>query len=133
MTLPPDLQLRLARLSADLAHLQRTVHALMQQPGRQGASARPEDVIASAQYLALEAALHTPEPVQPRATVHQSTAKATATAAVAATATAAAAAAATAMSTTTTTTTAMATVTGMATPASKPPSHSPVSEIAALR
>lgn len=129
MTLPPDLQLRLARLSADLAHLQRTVHALMQQPGRQGASARPEDVIASAQYLALEAALHTPEPVQPRATVHQSTAKATATAAVAATATAAAAA--TAMSTTTTT--AMATVTGMATPASKPPSHSPVSEIAALR
>lgn len=67
MNLPPDLQLRLARLSTDLVQLQCAVQELMQQCSPYHGNGRPEDRIATAQYLALEAVLHhAPEPAQQR-------------------------------------------------------------------
>ncbi|HEX7865177.1 MAG TPA: hypothetical protein VF555_09510 [Variovorax sp.] len=58
--LPADIQLRLARLNTDLLLLQRAVHELMHQCTQQSASESEDDLIAAAQYRALEAALRVP-------------------------------------------------------------------------
>lgn len=61
MNMPTDLQLRLARLSTELVQLQRSVHDLMQQCSLASDDASPDDIVAKAQYLALESALRLPE------------------------------------------------------------------------
>lgn len=60
MSIPTDVQLRLARLSTDLLMMQRAVQELMQECGPRDPEASEQDLIAAAQYRALEAALHTP-------------------------------------------------------------------------
>lgn len=66
MSLPPDMQMRLVHLTTDLLQLQRAVQELLQHCASTQAGAAPDDFIGTAQYLALEAALHTPDPSQPR-------------------------------------------------------------------
>lgn len=64
--LPTDIQLRLARLSSDLLLLQRAVHELMHECAPQPPGMSESDLIAAAQYRALEAALHAPDrPAEP--------------------------------------------------------------------
>lgn len=64
--LPAEIQLRLARLSTDLLVLQRAVQELMQQCDAPQPGASESDLIAAAQYRALEAALHVPgQPLAP--------------------------------------------------------------------
>lgn len=65
MSIPTDVQLRLARLSTDLLMMQRAVLELMQECGPQDPEASEHDLIAAAQYRALEAALHAPKPSAP--------------------------------------------------------------------
>ncbi|MDN6887817.1 hypothetical protein QMO14_30005 [Variovorax sp. CAN2819] len=60
MSIPADMQLRLARLSTDLLQMQRAVQELMQECGPRDPGASEQDLIAAAQYRALEAALHAP-------------------------------------------------------------------------
>lgn len=60
MSIPADMQLRLARLSTDLLQMQRAVLELMQECGPRDPGASEQDLIAAAQYRALEAALHAP-------------------------------------------------------------------------
>jgi hypothetical protein len=60
MSIPTDVQLRLARLSTDLLMMQRAVQELMQECGPRDPEASEQDLIAAAQYRALEAALHAP-------------------------------------------------------------------------
>ncbi|WP_295987887.1 hypothetical protein [uncultured Variovorax sp.] len=62
MSVPADMQLRLARLSSDLLQMQRAVLELLQECGPRDPEASEQDLIAAAQYRALEAALHTPQP-----------------------------------------------------------------------
>jgi len=62
MSIPADMQLRLARLSTDLLQMQRAVQELMQECGPRDPGASEQDLIAAAQYRALEAALHAPRP-----------------------------------------------------------------------
>lgn len=62
MNFPADLQLRLARLNTDLLQLQRAVQDLMHQCGMHDGNASADDLVAAAQYLALEAALRSPPP-----------------------------------------------------------------------
>lgn len=61
MTLPPDFELRLARLSKDLAQLQRTVQELLSAFDRSQVARRTHGHVESAQYAVLEAALRTPD------------------------------------------------------------------------
>lgn len=56
-----DIQLRLARLSTDLLLLQRAVRELMLECTPQPPGMSESDLIAAAQYRALEAALHAPD------------------------------------------------------------------------
>lgn len=56
-----DIQLRLARLSTDLLLLQRAVQELMLECTPQPPGMSESDLIAAAQYRALEAALHAPD------------------------------------------------------------------------
>ncbi|MBB4224705.1 hypothetical protein EJP67_25075 [Variovorax guangxiensis] len=65
MSIPADMQLRLARLSTDLLQMQRAVLELMQECGPQDPEASEHDLIAAAQYRALEAALHAPGAASP--------------------------------------------------------------------
>lgn len=62
MSIPTDMELRLARPSTDLLLMQRAVLELMQECSPQPANASEHDLIAAAQYRALEAALHAPRP-----------------------------------------------------------------------
>ncbi|MFM9926881.1 hypothetical protein VLK31_28110 [Variovorax sp. H27-G14] len=66
MSLPPDMQMRLVNLTTDLLQLQRAVQELLQHCASTQNNADPDDFIGTAQYLALEAALHSPDPAQPR-------------------------------------------------------------------
>ncbi|NVM87081.1 hypothetical protein FHT32_000704 [Variovorax sp. SG517] len=66
--LTTDIQLRLARLSTDLLLLQRAVQELMHECAPQPPGMSEGDLIAAAQYRALEAALHAPDrPARPAA------------------------------------------------------------------
>jgi len=61
VTLPPDLELRLARLSKDLAQLQRTVQELLSAFDPPRVARRTHSRVESAQYAVLQAALRTSE------------------------------------------------------------------------
>ncbi|WP_454903449.1 hypothetical protein [Variovorax gossypii] len=61
MNMPMDLHLRLARLNTELLQLQRAVQDLMQQCVMHSDNASADDIVAKAQYLALEAALRMPD------------------------------------------------------------------------
>ncbi|KQW56482.1 hypothetical protein [Variovorax sp. Root411] len=61
MKLPPDFELRLARLSKDLGQLQRTVQSLLAVFDRPHVARRARISMESAQYAVLEAALRTSE------------------------------------------------------------------------
>jgi hypothetical protein len=59
--LPPDFELRLARLSKDLGQLQRTVQELLAAFERPHAARRTRNSVESVQYAVLEAALRISE------------------------------------------------------------------------
>ncbi|MBT2336335.1 hypothetical protein J7E49_20785 [Variovorax paradoxus] len=57
MSLPPELQLGLVRLSAELGKLQGVVQQVLESGGSPAGGIGSDDLVAKAQYLALEAAI----------------------------------------------------------------------------
>jgi hypothetical protein len=66
MSAPLDLHLGLVRLSAELCNMQRAVQEVLNCSGLFSGAAGPDDLVAKAQYLALEAAIRRQEELADR-------------------------------------------------------------------